>query len=336
MTITYGKGRAAEYFFLAMTLIATAVSAWLAVLSEDSGAAFIVGAFSLLWFSLAGLLWVAITDPIRLVTGRFDDAARRFVLTAADGPIGALPYGELQSFGLRSEVGGSKQKQVFYIVHVLKHDGGLWDLQMFGDVGLAQELLRELQGTVCLEAAQAHEADGELVAPLPALVRRVDADGVSRFLWSNENRLVDALVPGLFGAALVLGLFGIPGVITGAHLFFQLLGLSVALFIAYRIYKARGRAYQLEVSDRFLTYSTRERGAAGFQAKQVLEVAHVTRLRSSYSLRRTQQERAHQLILVGDDKSRIELELPGMRTSDVLKLEQHLQAELARRGRSVS
>jgi len=36
------------------------------------------------------------------------------------------------------------------------------------------------------------------------------------------------------------------------------------------------------------------------------------------------------------DRAIIELDLPGIRTSDVLKFEAHLQAELARRGHAVA
>ena len=78
-------------------------------------------------------------------------------------------------------------------------------------------------------------------------------------------------------------------------------------------------------------------------------------------LTRTQQERSHQLTFVGDqeaprlqarrladrnnetvreavalDQALIELDLPGIRTSDVLKFEAHLQRELAQRGQAVA
>ena len=87
MTIRYGKGLAEIYVFVAMTLIATVGCAWLAAQTrpDEPGAALILAAFSLFWFSLVGLLWLSTTDPVRLVSAQFNDQSRCFLLTAADG-----------------------------------------------------------------------------------------------------------------------------------------------------------------------------------------------------------------------------------------------------------
>lgn len=337
MTISYGTAAAANRFFVVVALLAAAVGVFmmLQVRLEVPGMAFVLGGFALMWFSLAGILWLSARDPIRLVAGRFDEQTRRFVLTAADGMTCALPYRDLQGFDVRRKVIKGKHSHVQYIVHLVKQDGGLWDLQSFANDGLAQELLRSLQGTVNLAAAQAD--DPQAANPLPDVFRRTDVDGVSRLTWKNQERFADSLFAVMLGASMVIMLLAIPGVVTGAYWLFQLFAGLIVLWIAKRNYVSRGRTFQLEISSRFLTYSTRERGGAGFQVKQVLEVAEATRLQSSYDVGLSQQERAHKLVFVGDKPdTRVELELPGIRTSDVLELEAHLQAELARRGQIVT
>jgi hypothetical protein len=184
---------------------------------------------------------------------------------------------------------------------------------------------------------------------------------VTRFTWRNQERLVDSLCATLFGTSIIAIPFGIVGVMTGAHAFFELLAVLAVAWLASHQYKARGRVFQLEIGGRFLTYSTREHRHPQFQVKKVLSVQQVTRLQSVYELTRTQQERSHQLTFVGDqeaprlqarrladrnnetvreavalDQTLIELDLPGIRTSEVLKFEAYLQRDLARRGQSVA
>jgi hypothetical protein len=361
LTITYGARRASDRFLAVFCLSIFAVAAGLAARSGqvDSGVAFVLLGFSVIWLAIAAQVWVAGSDPIRLVEGRFDEQGRNFVLTAADGTTCALPYRELGSFDIRCHVTTGKHRHVSYIVYLLKRDGGFWDLQSFGDDGLAKELLRSLQGSVSLAADRGE--DSEEVGPLPDAFRRADVDGTTRFIWKNQERVRDSLFGSLLGAGTVMMLVGIPGVVTGAHAFFWGLSGVIVLWIASRVYRGLGRTYQLEISERFLTYSTRERGGAGFQVKRLLEIKDVARLQSSYTLTRIQPERSHQLTFVGErdaarlrarrleqdkfetvqsaaelDGSIIDLDLPGIRTSDVLKLEAHLQAELARRGHAVA
>jgi hypothetical protein len=361
LTITYGAKRASDRFFTVFCLSIFAITAGVAVNvgQTDAGAAFVVAGFSLIWLSLGGHIWVAGSDPIRLVAGRFDEQARKFVLTAADGATCALPYRELDRFDVRCHVTTGKRKYVSYIVYVLKRDGGFWDLQSFGEDGPAQELLRSLQGSVSLAAPHGEVSDE--AGPLPDVFRRADVDGTTRFTWKNQGRARDSLVGALIGAGMIMMLVGIPGIMTGAHWLFWGLSGAIILWIGRRIYRAHGRSFQLEISERFLTYSTRERGGAGFQVKRVLEVEQLARLQSLYVLQRIQQERSHQLTFVSErhaprlqarrleqdkfetvqsaaklDRAIIELDLPGIRTSDVLMFEAHLQAELARRGHAVA
>jgi hypothetical protein len=202
--------------------------------------------------------------------------------------------------------------------------------------------------------------DAERACPLPDAFSREDVDGVSRFTWRNQDRLVDSLLRLLMGASLVGMLFGVVGVVTGARMLFQLVAALVVALLASHHYRESGRTFQLEISERSLTYSMRERGDAVFQIKRALSVEQVTRLQSTYELMRPQQERSHQLTFVAEqdaprlqarrferikettseaaalDQSLIELDLPGIRTSDVLKFEAHLQRELLLRGQAVT
>jgi hypothetical protein len=171
---------------------------------------------------------------------------------------------------------------------------------------------------------------------LPAAFSREDVDGVIRFTWRNQDRFVDSLWGLLSGGATIMMFFGIFGVVTGARTFFQLVGALVVALIGSHIYRASGRTFQLEISERSLTYSTRERGDAAFQVQRALAVEKVSRLQSTYELARAQQERAHQLTFLDDAQSLVALDLPGIRTSDVLKFEAYLQRDLARRGHSVA
>lgn len=361
LTVAYDKGRKANGVFVVVALLgavgcaAMARRAW----HEEPGAAFILSAATLLWLSVAGMVWLSITDPIRLVSGRFDHETRSFVLTAADGSVSALPYCELHSFAVRRKVSTGKHKTVSYVVYLLKRDGGFWDLQAFGDPGLANEMLAELRGSVSLADTSSNGEGGP--ATLPDAISREDVGGVIRFTWRNQERVVDSLCGVLFGASIIALPFGMVGVMTGAPTFFELLAaLAVAWFASHQL-KARGRIFQLEIGGRFLTYSTREGRDPLFRVRRVLTIDQVTRLQSVYELARSHQERSHQLTFVSEqhaprlharrladrdaestreaialDQSIIELDLPGIRTADVLKLEAYLQHELARRGQNVA
>lgn len=360
VTVNYATRRAANGIFMVVSLIATAICAWAArqLRLEVPEAAFILSGLGLFWFSAAGMTWTSSSDPIRLVSGRFDDEGGRFLLTAADGAISALPYHELEGFDVRCKVGTGKRKGVSYVVYLLKRDGGFWDLQSFGEVAPAHEMVANLRGSVSLAAPGSQDA--ERACSLPDAFSREDVEGVSRFSWRSQDRLVDSLCGVLFWASFVMLLVGIVGVMPGARTFFQLVGALVVAWICRNIYRASGRTFQLEISERSLTYSTCERGDAVFQVKRVLSVDQVTRLQSTYELMRPQQERSHQLTFVAEqaaprlqarrferlketateaaalDQSIIELDLPGIRTSDVLKFEAHLQRELLRRGQAVA
>jgi hypothetical protein len=361
LTVDYDTRRRGDGVFVVLALVVMGVCTWMAVLTrhEDPGFTFVLIAFGSVWLAIGGLIWVSATDPIRLKSGRFDDEQRSFVLTAADGTDSALPYRELEGFEVRRKVSTGKHSRVSFVVYLLKRDGGFWDLRSFGDDGLAAEMLRSLRGSVDLAAARGQGA--ERAAPLPAVFRRKNSGSVTSFTWRSQVRFIDSFCGILLGASIIGLLLGIVGVMTGAHTFFRGLAALVVAWIARRVYKASGRTFRLEISERLLTYSTRERGAVQFQVKGVLSLAEVSRLQSTYELELSQQERSHRLTFVGEqeaarlqarrlaDRDRetvrdamalnqaiIELDLPGIRTADVLKFEAHLQAELARRGQPVA
>lgn len=113
------------------------------------GLRFIFPGITLILFSSLGLLYSKISAKASVVRSYFDTVNKRYYLEAKSGESGYIPFGEIDSLGMRREiVSGNKTSTTYYIVYFVKKDGAWWDIESYMSEAEALSKLKELQERV--------------------------------------------------------------------------------------------------------------------------------------------------------------------------------------------
>ncbi|MBK6608379.1 MAG: hypothetical protein IPG24_23585 [Leptospiraceae bacterium] len=113
------------------------------------GLRFIFPGITLILFSSLGLLYSKISSQASVVRSYFDTVNKRYYLETKNGESGYIPFGEIDSLGMRREiVSGNKSSTTYYIVYLLKKDGAWWDVYSYMSEGEALATLKYLQERV--------------------------------------------------------------------------------------------------------------------------------------------------------------------------------------------
>jgi hypothetical protein len=358
ITISYAKQRAAQrtgaLLISPFALGGMTVGIHAATQGVWPAALLFVGG-GLLFGYFGGLVSFDLADPAAPRSARFDRKRRLFVVEALDGTVCELPLAEISHVTVRRHESKSKHgTTVSHIAQLKKRDGGFWDLISYSQPEEAWALVKRVEQL--LESSDA-PARPPGAARLPAGVTTSKVGNCTYFYWRGNHPKVLLL---LHAAGITAFSSLIVGMLSGMGWNLPLTSFMVgglALWALRAVARSHGRSFELEVSERFLTYSVKRRSGE-LELQRVLELQALTRLVFNFDCKRTGQQRCHQLrflreaevdhfqqLSAGDrgvqaaldaakalrDES-LELDLPGMRTSDVLAFEAYLEHELAQRG----
>ncbi len=104
---------------------------------------------------LLGSLYSKISSRTNVVSSYFDTINNRYYMETKNGESGYIPFGEIDSIGMRKEVvSGNKSSTTYYVLYFVKKDGAWWDIYSYGSEIGALKKLNELQENVKLDRNQ--------------------------------------------------------------------------------------------------------------------------------------------------------------------------------------
>jgi len=148
-------GRVILFFFLGILSFVGAILILVGLGSMGAEGDVLVGlrftfpGITLILFSSLGLLYSKISSQASVVRSYFDIVNKRYYLETKNGESGYIPFGEIDSLGMRREVvSGNKSSTTYYIVYFVKKDGAWWDVYSYMSEGEALATLKDLQERV--------------------------------------------------------------------------------------------------------------------------------------------------------------------------------------------
>lgn len=119
------------------------------------GLKYMIPGTTIFLFTLTGYLYSKISEKNKITSAYFDLDSKRFYLVTKGGESGYIPFGEIQSLDMRTEVvRGNKTSTAYYVVYFIKKDGAWWDIVYYRSEISARKKLNELQSILKFEDAE--------------------------------------------------------------------------------------------------------------------------------------------------------------------------------------